>query len=66
VIQRVIAKIAAGRNPADKFWRSGDFLGSIGVATGLITRVVHGVDLAVKETHLRISRDTGGIDANIF
>jgi hypothetical protein len=66
VIQRVIVKIAAGWNPADKFWRSGDILGAIGIAAGLITRVVHGVDLAVKETQLRIVRDTGGIDANIF
>jgi hypothetical protein len=66
VIQCVIAKIATGKHPSDKFWRSVRYPLAIGLATGLITRVVHGVDLAVKETHQRISRDTGGIDANIF
>ena len=40
VIQRVIANIAAAWNPADKFWRSGDILDAIGIATSLITRVV--------------------------
>jgi hypothetical protein len=63
VIQRVIAKIATGKHPSDKFWRSGNILGAIRLATSVITRVMHGVDLAVNETHPRISRSAGGIDA---
>ena len=57
MIQRVIAKIAAARNPADKFWRSGDILGAIGLGAGLITRIAHVVDLAEKGS-MRIYRDT--------
>jgi len=64
VIHRVIAKIATGRNPADNLWRSGNMLGAIGLATSLVTRVVHGIDLAANETRLCISRSTGGIDTH--
>jgi hypothetical protein len=65
-IHRGIAEIATGKHPSDKFRRAGKILGAIGRTTSRTTRVVHGVNLAVNETHLRISRDTGGIDANIF
>ena len=41
VIHRGIAQIATGRNPADNFWRSGNMLGAIGLATSLIIRFVH-------------------------
>lgn len=54
VIQRVIAKIAAAWNPADKFWRSGDILGAIGIATSLITRVVLGRSRCERDASARL------------
>ncbi len=42
LIHRAVAKIATGQNPADNFWRSGNMLGAIDLATGRIARVVQG------------------------
>ena len=54
VIQRVIAMIAAGWNPADKFWRSGDILGAIAIAISLITRVVLGRSRCERDASARL------------
>ena len=53
VIHRAIAKNATGTNPADNFWRPGNRLGAIDLASGRITRVVHGTgtDLVVDAPH---------------
>jgi hypothetical protein len=53
VIHRAVAKIATGSNPADNFWRPGNRLGAIDLASGRITRVVHGAgaDLVVDAPH---------------
>ena len=53
VIHRAVAKIATGTNPADNYWRPGNRLGAIDLASGRITRVVHGAgaDLAVDAPH---------------
>jgi hypothetical protein len=42
LIHRAVAKIATGQNPADNFWRNGNMLGAIDLATGRIARVVQG------------------------
>jgi hypothetical protein len=60
VIQRVIAKIAAAWNPADKFWRSGDILGAIGIATSLITRVVLGRSRCERDASARLPVTAAG------
>ena len=59
VIHRAVAKIATGTNPADNYWRPGNQLGAIDLASGRITRVVHGAgaDLAVDAPH----PDTGAL-----
>ncbi len=41
-IHRAVAKIATGQNPADNFWRPGNMLGAIDLATGQVTRVIRG------------------------
>ena len=51
-IHRAAAKIATGINAADNFWRTGNRLGAINVATGQITRVVSGTGLDLKEDGL--------------
>jgi hypothetical protein len=53
VIHRAVAKIATGTNPADNYWRPGNRLGAIDLASGRITRVVHGAgaDLVVDAPH---------------
>ena len=53
VIHRAVAKIATGTNPADNYWRPGNRLGGIDLASGRITRVVHGAgaDLVVDAPH---------------
>jgi hypothetical protein len=49
VIHRAAAKIATGTNPADNYWRVGNRLGAIDLATGRITRVVVGTGLDLRE-----------------
>ena len=49
VIHRAAAKITTGMNPADNYWRSGNRLGAIDIATGAITRVVCGTGLTLEE-----------------
>lgn len=46
-------KIAVGDNPADNYWRSGNLLGAVDVATGEVQRVVRGggPDLVECATH---------------
>jgi hypothetical protein len=53
VIHRAVAKIATGTNPADNYWRPGNRLGAINLASGRITRVVHGAgaDLVIDAPH---------------
>jgi hypothetical protein len=53
VIHRTVAKIATGTNPADNYWRRGNRLGAIDLASGRITRVVHGAgaDLVIDAPH---------------
>jgi hypothetical protein len=53
IIHRAVAKIATGRNPADNFWRRGNMIGAIDLATGQITRVVRGTgaDMALNPLH---------------
>ncbi len=53
LIHRAVAKIATGTNPADNYWRPGNRLGAIDLASGRITRVVHGAgaDLVVDAPH---------------
>jgi hypothetical protein len=53
VIHRAVAKIATGTNPADNYWRPGNRLGAIDLASGRITRVVSGAgaDLVVDAPH---------------
>jgi hypothetical protein len=53
VIHRAVAKIATGTNPADNYWRPGNRLGAIDLASGRITRVMHGAgaDLVVDAPH---------------
>jgi acetolactate synthase regulatory subunit len=49
---RALWKIPAGRNLADNFWRPGNLLATIDLATGRVLRVVRGSGLAVEEvTH---------------
>ena len=60
VIQRVIAKIAAAGNPADKSGARAISSRNRGLRPALLPALCW-VDLAVNETHLRVSRDTGGI-----
>jgi hypothetical protein len=52
-IHRAAAKIAIGDNPADNYWRPGNMLGAIDIATGQIVRTVRGTgaDLTVNEEH---------------
>jgi hypothetical protein len=57
VIHRAAAKIATGINPADNYWRAGNRLGAIDLATGQITRVVAGTGLDLREDGLH--PDTG-------
>jgi hypothetical protein len=49
VIHRAAAKIATGINAADNYWRAGNRLGAIDIATGAITRVVCGTGLTLEE-----------------
>ena len=53
LIHRAVAKIATGNNPADNYWRAGNMLGAIDLATGRITRTVRGTcaDLTANENH---------------
>ena len=53
VIHRAVGKIATGTNPADNYWRPGNRLGAIDLASGQITRVVHGAgaDLVIDAPH---------------
>jgi hypothetical protein len=52
VIHRAAAKIATGINAADNYWRPGNRLGAIDIATGKITRVVCGTGLTLEEDGL--------------
>ncbi|MEO8714224.1 MAG: sugar-transfer associated ATP-grasp domain-containing protein, partial [Acetobacteraceae bacterium] len=47
VLHRAVAKIATGENPADNFWRSGNMLGAVDLATGSLGRVVSGTSAAM-------------------
>jgi hypothetical protein len=53
IIDRAVAKIATGRNPADNFWRRGNMIGAIDLTTGQITRVVRGTgaNMTVNPVH---------------
>jgi hypothetical protein len=42
-IHRAVAKIAAGGNPADNYWRSGNMLGAIDLSSGRIVGVLRGI-----------------------
>jgi hypothetical protein len=52
-IHRAAAKIATGSNPADNYWRRGNMLGAIDLASGQILRTVcgSGADLRVNSAH---------------
>lgn len=53
VIHRATTKIPTGMNPADNYWRPGNMLGALDIATGQIIRAVCGVgaDMAVCPCH---------------
>ena len=53
LIHRAVAKIATGHNPADNFWRPGNMLGAVDLATGRVSRVVQGtgVEMTVNGVH---------------
>jgi hypothetical protein len=53
LIHRAVAKIATGQNPADNFWRRGNMLGAIDLATGRIARVVQGTgaEMVIDRVH---------------
>ena len=59
VIHRAAAKIATGTNAADNYWRTGNRLGAVDLATGRITRVVVGTGLELREDNLH--PDTGQV-----
>jgi hypothetical protein len=49
---RALWKIPAGDNVADNYWRSGNLLATVDLATGRVVRVVRGTGLALEElTH---------------
>ncbi len=51
-VLRAVWKIPAGSNVADNFWRSGNLLATLDLATGRVLRVVRGSGLALEEvTH---------------
>ena len=52
VIHRAAAKVATGVNAADNYWRTGNRLGAIDIATGQISRVVRGTGLSLEEDPL--------------
>ena len=52
IIHRAAAKAATGVNPADNYWRTGNRLGAIDIASGQISRVVHGTGLSLEEDPL--------------
>lgn len=43
LLHRAVAKIATGSNAADNYWRPGNMVGAIDLATGRIRRVVRGM-----------------------
>jgi len=53
VIHRAVAKIATGNNPADNFWRRGNMVGAVDLASGRIGRVVQGTgaEMAINGPH---------------
>lgn len=53
VIHRAVAKVAKGVNAADNYWRTGNRLAPIDIATGQISRVVCGTGLTLKGDGLR-------------
>jgi hypothetical protein len=58
-VLRALWKIPAGGNVADNFWRSGNLLATLDLATGRVLRVVRGSGLALEEvTH---HPDTGAV-----
>ena len=52
-IHRAVAKIAAGDNPADNYWRPGNMLGAVDLSSGRIRGVVRGTgaEMTRDETH---------------
>ena len=52
VIHRAAAKVTTGVNAADNYWRTGNRLGAIDIATGQINRVVRGAGLTLEEDGL--------------
>jgi len=53
VIHRAVVKIATGDNPADNFWRHGNMVGAVDLASGDIGRVVQGTgaEMVVGSSH---------------
>jgi hypothetical protein len=54
---RAVWKIPAGPNVADNFWRAGNLLGGIDLATGRVTRVITGV--GTQRLYVGAHPDTG-------
>jgi hypothetical protein len=48
---RALWKVPTGRHVADNFWRQGNMMAAIDIATGRITRVVAGVGPNLREVH---------------
>lgn len=59
VVHRAVARIATGTNSADNFWRSGNMLGAIDLATGVVCRRFSGTGAAMALNPLH--PDTGRI-----
>jgi len=62
MIHRAVAKIATGDNPADNFWRHGNMVGAVELASGEIVRVVQGTGagMAVDGAHPDTGRAIAG------
>jgi hypothetical protein len=50
-------KIPSRQNPADNFWRTGNVIGAVDLATGMITRLVQG--LGIEQKRLEPKQVTG-------
>jgi len=65
LIHRAVAKIATGINPADNYWRTGNRLGAIDLASGTIGRVVAGTGTELRADALHPDTGTAITGAHI-
>jgi hypothetical protein len=67
-VLRAVCKIPAGNNVADNYWRAGNMLGAIDLASGEIKRVVSGTakDLREIRQHADSGKDLVGITVPLW